>query len=569
MRGMSSPSRLRWLAPLLILLVAAFLRLSRLDLMEYKYDQIIAVMMARDIVDGTRFHLTSLASSVGLHNPGLFVWMLALSALVNDSPLAMVGFIAALNVAALGMFYLLFRRRWPEPVVLIAMLLMSVSPWAVFYSRCIWAQDLLPLFMVPFAYFLLQFLDHRRTRDGALALVLLGLAAQVHMSAVFFLPGVALLLFHRKLLFHRAVAIAATILLLSLVPFFVHLWRDWQQTQDFLELGRRSVHPADIAGLLRYGAIIGGGLGFLDFNLADHAAKLAADFPFSVRAMQMASVLLMALTGVGAVLPLTKNLPDPIGRDLRRGLLLIAGLWLGYWIGRVPSYPHYAIILYPWPFVLAAAGLWWIASALRSTPSQRIVAWGTTLLMSGGFGAFDLAFARYIDTRNIINTPYNTPYGTLPVALVAQTLDIEGFPGRAAMEMQRAVRRNPRDANLRAELAWYTARDGRPREGLAMLEEMFAADSRNKPVVRRLILTLSQFPEVRDARRAIVLAKQAATTRPIDPEDVFNLSIAYNAGGQRAAAVDTLRSLLLNPNFPETHPYRRRYEQQLREWTTP
>lgn len=567
---MSAPpasSRLRFLPPLAIIGLAAFLRLHRLDLMEYKYDQVIAVMMARDIVDGRRFHLQGLVSSVGLENPGLFIWIMAVAVAVRDSPLMAAGAIAVLNAAALGWFYFHFRRRWPEPVVLAAMLLLATSPWAAIFSRCIWAQDLLPVFMIPFAWCLLMYLDEGRPRHGMAAVILLGLAAQIHMSVGFFLPGVLILLAARRRLLRRELWIGAGVVLLTLVPYFVYLARHADRTRELLRMGRAAAKHGDILGLMRYGVLLSGGIGLPEYSLRGSAATLSARSPVIYNAMQAAgaAVIVLAVIGLGAAL--AWRLADPLGRDLRRAALMIAVLWLGYAIAAVPSYPHYAIILYPWPFVFAAAGAWTITNWIRGKLARTAIMLSLPGLVAAANTVFLLVFLAFVGRHDLDGTEYGQPYRDIPTSFIARILAVEGRPDRAIEQCDRGLRTQPDDVELLSDQAWYTAQAGDPRRAVALLNRTLSDHPRAVAPARRLAALLATDPAVRDPARALVLAREVVRHPPCLPEDYFNVALALDAVGRREEAIVALRQLVFSPQLPARDPDRPRFEKTLREWT--
>ena len=62
----------------LIILLATYLRLSDLGLMEFKYDEAMVSVLTVDLVKGHVFPQVGIMSSVGLHNPPLFIYIMAI-----------------------------------------------------------------------------------------------------------------------------------------------------------------------------------------------------------------------------------------------------------------------------------------------------------------------------------------------------------------------------------------------------------------------------------------------------------------------------------------------------------
>src|SRR5512135_2751228 len=136
------------IAVILVLLLAAYLRLNHLDWTEFKLDEAHLSQIAYDMARHGVIPLTGIGSSVGIVNPPLAAWLLAIPYAVSSSPIVATAFIALLNVAAVALCYGLSRRMfapWSDRAwlaALITTLLFAVAPWAVIQSRKVWAQDL-------------------------------------------------------------------------------------------------------------------------------------------------------------------------------------------------------------------------------------------------------------------------------------------------------------------------------------------------------------------------------------------------------------------------------------------
>src|SRR5262249_50601067 len=95
-----------------IVAVAAVARFLRLDLMEFKFDEAEACRLALHVLGysepgvGRFFPTAGLRSSVGVPNPPLFVYLVAIPLAVVRSPIAVAACVAAANVLAVGLVYL-------------------------------------------------------------------------------------------------------------------------------------------------------------------------------------------------------------------------------------------------------------------------------------------------------------------------------------------------------------------------------------------------------------------------------------------------------------------------------
>lgn len=177
-----------------VLLFAAFMRFWNLEATEFKYDEATVCNLAAQFVDTGMPPLRGMGSSVGIDNPPMMIWLMSLPVLFSRDPLIVSGFVAWLNVMAVWGCYALGKRYWGQEVGLAAALLLAVGPWAVFYSRKVWAQNVLLPFVLLFFYLLLAWLSERRRWALTGALVTLTAGTQIHFATLAFVPILALLL---------------------------------------------------------------------------------------------------------------------------------------------------------------------------------------------------------------------------------------------------------------------------------------------------------------------------------------------------------------------------------------
>lgn len=137
-----------WVALAAILLIAAYLRMGQAGVVEYKRDEANLSRLALDVATANEFHILGIGSSVGFPNAPSNVYVLAIPYLFDHSPIIATQFIGLLNVLAIGATYLLARRYFGVVPALITCLIFAISPWSLIFSRKIWAQNMLPLFVV-------------------------------------------------------------------------------------------------------------------------------------------------------------------------------------------------------------------------------------------------------------------------------------------------------------------------------------------------------------------------------------------------------------------------------------
>lgn len=208
-----------------ILLFAALLRMSRPGLVEFKRDEALLMHLA---LDAARLDvpLQGISSSVGIPNAPLSAWLYALPLAVWPHVYAATLFTGLANVAAVAGSWWLARRYWGVAAGVAAALLYAASPWAIFHSQKIWAQNLLAPFVVAYGVSAcLAFVEGRRVWLVA-HILLLALVAQIHFAALALAPAtmVLLVLFRRRVAW-RLLALAALLALLTAAPYLLQLAR--------------------------------------------------------------------------------------------------------------------------------------------------------------------------------------------------------------------------------------------------------------------------------------------------------------------------------------------------------
>ncbi len=214
-----------WAALALLTLLGAALRLAWLDLAPFGFDQARVSALALEMARGGRLAATGMQSSAGVPNLPATVWVFALFYRLCSDPFFATGCVAMLN--ALGVLALgwLAGRAWGPTAGLVAAAVWAASPWAIFFSRSIWAQDLLPPLAILWACCGYLAAEKRSPRWLAAHLFLAGLAPQIHYAGVALWPGSLWLLWRTGLWRHgRGVAAGLAGALLPTIPFIRAIW---------------------------------------------------------------------------------------------------------------------------------------------------------------------------------------------------------------------------------------------------------------------------------------------------------------------------------------------------------
>ena len=403
---------------LLILLLAAGLRLGRLDLAEFKADEAGVARAALALVHEGRFPAVGPGSSQGPAHPPLHIYALALPFALSQDPRLAVALVALLHTAAVGMTYLLGDRFFSRRVGLIAAFLFAVNPWAVYYARKMWTQNW-PLATTLFIYCLLLWaVERRRWALTGAALALIPLVG-THLGGLAFLGVLALAVIGYRRGDPRGrpgqgqsrgdprgrpgqgqalpLLVGLAVFGVLALPYLLHdAAHGWANLRGLLGLGSG---PAQIDGrAVQFAAWLSSGTHFQDLAGARHAQFLAGLPP-----LRWLDGVEMALFGAGAVYLFVVGALAPkrfvvgalapkrgaINRALRtdcapRTVLL---LWLLVPVAlqtrhTAPVYPHYFILLYPVQHLLIAIllndGLAWLTGRLGARAGR----WGTVALLA-------------------------------------------------------------------------------------------------------------------------------------------------------------------------------------------
>lgn len=208
---------LEGMALLAIMLLALGLRVGAPGVVEFKQDEANLSRYALDLTHGRAFPLWSIDSSVGIRNPPIAVYVMALPYLISSDPTLATAYVGLLSTIAVLLLYCVTRRYYGVRVALIAALLYAANPWAVFYARKIW--DLLPLFIpLIVGSGLLAFIDRKRWAQ-VLHVPLLALGIQVHFGAALLIPITLFLIISGRRHLTRWFALSLVLSLLTTIPY--------------------------------------------------------------------------------------------------------------------------------------------------------------------------------------------------------------------------------------------------------------------------------------------------------------------------------------------------------------
>ena len=158
-----------------IILLAAVLRLTYLDLIPLGMGEAQHLLQGVGIARGVQFPLIGVRSPQGIAHPPLMGYLMGIPLLLGRDPRVATAFIALLNVVAIAYFYRLVRRHYGLSVAVLSATLFAAAPWAVVISRRIAYEGILIPFAVWWFNSLHLALAERNPWGWVAACVILGL----------------------------------------------------------------------------------------------------------------------------------------------------------------------------------------------------------------------------------------------------------------------------------------------------------------------------------------------------------------------------------------------------------
>ncbi len=224
----STQGALRWrdaVGLIAVLALAAGLRFGWPGVNSFAFDEARLSLIALRMARGGLFASVGMPSSAGVPNLPAAAWVFAIPYALSPDPLVATLFVALISTAAVGGLWLLARRAWGWSAALAAGLYFAASPYGVFYSRSIWAQDLLPVLAVVWVWSAYAARVERRRWALIVHAFIAGFAFQVHFAGAA-LGLASVYLFFRWRWWQRAllpILIGGGLALAALIPFAAQL----------------------------------------------------------------------------------------------------------------------------------------------------------------------------------------------------------------------------------------------------------------------------------------------------------------------------------------------------------
>lgn len=180
-----------------VMVVGLLLRLSQLGLTVFNLDEAALAIFATQMGHFKAFPLVGIQTSLGFHNPPLFIHLMAPFFAFTADPRWAMAALALSGTAAIGLVALTAKRLWGPRAAIAAAAIVAFSPNAVEHSRQLWGHDTMILWGALCCYATVRGIQDRRRKWLALGFCAAGAAQACHLSGVFLwlFPLNALLIF--------------------------------------------------------------------------------------------------------------------------------------------------------------------------------------------------------------------------------------------------------------------------------------------------------------------------------------------------------------------------------------
>ncbi|MDD2822955.1 MAG: hypothetical protein PHQ59_02625 [Candidatus Daviesbacteria bacterium] len=400
-----------WFWVLVLFFVAAFFRIFFFDLIEFKTDEAITVFQTVQFYLDPHIIQRGLISGIGVYNFPLFNYLVIILSVFSRNPEHISFVIALINTLLVPIFFLIIRRYYDQVTAVFASLLLAFSPWAIIYSRKIWAQDLILLLLIPFFALLHELILRKKSQMTMPIFIILVLLSQLHASGIFLSAATILIiiLLRVKINFWQAL-IGILIGSIVAIPYIVFQLTSNPQCPDceaFFKY-QSSARSFDIYNLIRPFQLMNG-QGY-HFVLGDSYDGFIASFSL-LKYLKYFFLSSFIIPFIGIFFIITKK---------REYLFLVMYLVIIpplYFVTRTIPYMHYFVILIPIIVTVYALSFSSIFNLLKARLLKSLVIVSFGVFISVNI-VFVYCFYQYLSIAKVIQGDYGPIF-----SLTKQTVD--------------------------------------------------------------------------------------------------------------------------------------------------
>ncbi|MBI4129777.1 glycosyltransferase family 39 protein [Candidatus Roizmanbacteria bacterium] len=386
---------------IIIILLSLLFRVSFLSAVEFKTDEAVALFLATRSQFGHPFPPGSTVSSFGILNPPFFLYLLYPFTLVSLDPKIISAGIGLINALAVGLYYILLKKYYGKITAIFASVLLAVSPWAVLFSRKIWAQD----FIFPLTVFLLfclhKIIVEKKTTYWIGYCFVALLLLQLHQAALFFIIPLTVFLFLQRPRFNfRSMILGCCLGILPLIPFMIF------EIQHGFITSRGILHATQQVSTQHHSSVFFRPLQIMSqgnffFIFGNDIIAFAQRYSWIYHA-RIVFYLEYVLVPFGMLLFFRKN---PKMRFLLYPVILLSVI---YFVLRITPEMHYFIILLPFLFLFLGTTFSFFFGKTHLFKIGTIMVYFLLVAVSIGY---TFSFFRFISEKGHLSGDYGTIIG--------------------------------------------------------------------------------------------------------------------------------------------------------------
>ncbi|MBM4417387.1 MAG: hypothetical protein FJ033_03595 [Chloroflexi bacterium] len=363
---------------LVAMVLAGWARGDRIEISEFKRDEAQMVLLARDVIALRALPVRGIETSVpGLANGPLAIYLTAIPTALSPDPTLATGFVAIVNLLAVALAARVAWLIFGTEAALATAILYGAGSWATIFSRKIWANEYMPLFVSLACLGFVQFVRSGHQTWLLVGWVSLAALPNLHPSGFSFLPvGLVPFICRPQALRKPATYVSIALAAATVLPYaLIELARDGgiRALMASSNWGTASVWPA-----LRLAGNLIGASGYVT-----HAPPTSEEL-VGLPSTREADVILVALCLVGVLLSLRRAVaPGPSGSRAEPfvfAAFVAIPLGLAAVSGRA-TVIHYLIPTLPILFIAVGAGAGTIAGGYGNWPITRHIARVVALLL--------------------------------------------------------------------------------------------------------------------------------------------------------------------------------------------
>ena len=332
-----------WLLLLAILIVAAFLRLYRIeDYMTFLGDEGRDALVVKRMVVDHEFTLLGPITSVGLMHLGPLYYYLMIPFLWawGLNPVGPAIMVALFSLATIVLLWKLTEEYFGLRAAAVSSLLYALSPLVIIHSHSSWNPNILPFWSLLIIHGLMQVIIHKRFFWALIIGLSLGIVIQLHYVALVFGPVVfAALLVSRVQLPKKYWGLLVAGGLLTFSPFIIfELRHALINTHTIIDFITRT-------GTAKSFTIMNFFRQFWDLTVRLYWRLLV------ITSAELAMLVLIVVFGVCAFLWRTAKSSVQSQAYMILGIWFIVGIgFLSLYTGNI--YDYYLMFIFPFPFLL-------------------------------------------------------------------------------------------------------------------------------------------------------------------------------------------------------------------------